>query len=65
MTFNDWSAPCRHRDSEESDCYYFARDVINCAENNCPRYDEYCADVEADAYEAHLLDKMQDRMDRS
>ena len=62
MTFEDWSKDCEHKDS--TDVYCFMLEEGYCAEDNCPRYDEYIADLEAHQYDSYLEHQLHRRLDR-
>jgi hypothetical protein len=64
LTFEDWANGCGGLVDNNCESIPLECETMKCSEANCPRLDEYTADVEADAYESHLLDKGDDARDR-
>ena len=62
LTFNDWSRGC-YIDMPERVCSRGEGDT-HCDEDNCPRYDEFTADVEADAYDSYMDAKLHEGLDK-
>ena len=61
MTFEEWSGPCEHK-SKDDDKFCLGQHPIYvrvCSRNNCPRIDEFTADLEAAEYDTYLEDKLQ------
>ena len=67
MTFEEWSKPCVHKNiinnilcDGQHPIY-----VRVCNVNNCPRAEEFAADIEATEYEMYLEDKMQLKQEKA
>lgn len=61
MIFEDWSKDCDCLDGiycRGDRCTY------ECDEDNCPRYDEFTADLEAHEYSVHLEHRMEQKMEK-
>ena len=61
MTFQRWSKTCGAKDGIYC---WMSNPHMACEESDCPRLDEYIADLEASEYSAHLEDKLDRERER-